>query len=872
MGIPIPIDVHRDGTAHAVQFDNGASPLWRDMGNKPALSLSNGLPILLLGLLIVLVYCGEAVPSTSLRAGPALRPDGVARASRPRYFEEQGQDALATKSEGNPDGHRDSPRPESRIETTPFLLPAITSHDKPALSAVEGSVALITVGAEEQWRLAVAAPIAARIRRHDKIPILLATAPEGRGVQTVLIKQLAPALNSCIVMAQGSDGLLGQVQGRCAIHVLPAASECGQAGLLAARSFWQSTNLVVVGAVADSEAVILGSTLACHLGVPFIPISGRENPRMLSDGLEALEVKRVLFATSGGDVNGSLVAFSNWNTEVLDTEAIQKRLIGAIGGEKIRNVILFRVPDQDADREAVAWLTPYLSLMRNAAVVPCLSSDPIAAEEKVGRLIDAYSLRPRTVTILAGYDSIEMITTTYGEEPNEYEVLVEPCSRPVQGRAADVGVGRIPCRDVWAASALIARGIAGDYVLNRTAPKVLMIANPSEEYGALPLCETVSRATAGEFKNFDIHTDEFYGVPCHDQAVRTAARGSQLIIYEGHITEFSLFENPAVYPDEDNYYSEQWESGRSGDFAETASDVPDPSSAGGPTDDNSAYASFSGPGAEDAREEVQFPEDQNNPDWKTREIHDQEVFNRLFPPMDPCHLDGAPLVILQSCHSLDDSASRILAAGAIGILGSATNIHSSSGSALVKAFCDGLLYRGQTAGEALREARNYLLCVSVLKAARGHKEQAKVLRVAYGFHLWGDPESGLFGGWSRTPKLKPVSAGFAGPDKIRIAVPKRRSTTWRTSKYFLRMFPGSEVAGIVKRLKDKDIRRITPIYFFRMPMPADAAPLQYAGIRQLNDTSVRAVFLADSFKRFLYVLYFPETEEAGQHFTLQFVK
>ena len=740
-------------------------------------------------------------------------------------------------------------------ETKPaFLLPAVTNDNKP--------VVLIMVGTEKEWQLAVAAPIAARIRRHNKIPILLATAREGRAIQTTLIKQLAPALNSGIAM--NFDGRLEHIQGYCAVHVLPKTSDCAQTGLLAAMSFWQSTNLVIVGAVDDSEAAILGSTLASHLGVPFIPISGRENPKMISDGLNALEIKRVIFVTSRGDFNTIPAGFSNYNTDVLGTDAIQKRLVGAIGGENIRNIILFRVPKEDADEEAASWLTPYLSLMRKAAVVSCLSSDPLAAEEKVERLIEAYSLKPRTATILADSELIEMISESYGIEPNEYQVLIEPCSRPAQGRAAGLGVGRIPCREVWAASTLIARGIAGDHVLHRAAPKVLMIANPSKEYGSLPLCETVSRATAQEFKNFRIHTDEFYGVPCHDQTIRSLAVGSQLIIYEGHITEFTLFENPSIYPDDENYYNEEWENGRSDDFIEVSDPISDPF-------DHPGEASFSEAETEDVCTYEQLPDERTDPDWRTEDIQDQEVYDRVNPPVDPCQLGGLPLIILQSCHSLDDSALQILTSGTVGVLGSATNVHSSSGSALVKAFCDGLLYRGETMGEALRDARNYLLCVSALKTARGHKEQAKVLRVAYGFHFWGDPESRLCNGLSPSPKIKPVSAEFIGPDKIRIVVPKRRLPTSRTSKYFLRMFPGSQVAGIVKRIKDKDIRRITPIYFFRLAMPKDAALERYTGIKKMGDTTVRAVFLLDSFKRFLYVLYFPE-KEAGQTFTLQFVE
>ncbi len=740
-------------------------------------------------------------------------------------------------------------------EKPAFLLSAVANHNK--------TVTLMTVDAKEQWQLAVAAPIAARIRHHKKIPILMATAPEGLAIQSTLMERLTPDLNSYIVM--DFDGFLKQVRGRCAVHVLPKASDCAQTALLAAMSFWQSADVLIVGAVDDPEAAILGSTLASHLSVPFVPISGRENPKMISEGLEILNVKRVVFVTSSGDFNTIPVGFSNYNTEVLSTNDIQKRLIKAIGQDKIRNIILFRVPEVDADDDAVSWLVPYLSLMRNSAVVSCSSSNPYAAEEKVGRFIETYSLKPRTATILADKDLIGMMTESYGTEPNEYEVLIEPCSRSAEDRATVLGVGRIPYRDIWAASTLIARGIAGDYVLHRAAPKVLMIANPSEEYGSLPLCETVSRATAQEFKNFRIHTDEFYGVPCHDPKIRNLALGSQLIIYEGHITEFSLFENPSIYPDDESYYGEEWGDGRSDDFVEVSDPVSDPSEYPGRT-------SYSEDETEDVRTYEQLRDDQSDPDERMEDIHDQEVYDRVNPPVDPCQLEGLPLIILQSCHSLDDSALQILRGGSVAVLGSATNIHSSSGSALVKAFCDGLLYRGETMGLTLRDARNYLLCVAALKTARGHKEQAKVLRVAYGFHLWGDPECKLFNGLSSSPRIKPVSADFIAPDKIRIVVPKRRLPTSRTEKYFLRMYPGSEVAGIVKRLKDKEIRRITPIYFFRLDMPKEAALGRYTGLKRLEDTTTRAVFLVDSFKRYLYILYFPEKEEAGQTFILQFME
>ena len=259
-------------------------------------------------------------------------------------------------------------------------------------------------------------------------------------------------------------------------------------------------------------------------------------------------------------------------------------------------------------------------------------------------------------------------------------------------------------------------------------------------------------------------------------------------------------------------------------------------------------------------------------DYETIEtdIHDQS--NESSQVTDPCKLEGIPLVAIQSCHSLDDTVLDILTSGAIGIIGSKTNIHSASGSSFVKAFCDGLLYRSDTIGEAMRDAKNYLLCVSALKKARGHTQYAKVERVAYSFHFWGDPELRIFSGLQNRQKIEPVSGTFTRPDKITVTIPNKRLPTSRTDKYFLRMFPGSEAAGILKRIKDKEIRRVAPIYFFRIPMAKGFEPSQYAGLKKADDTTIRAVFSVDSFRRFLYIVYFPEKEEKEEVFTLQFVK
>lgn len=750
----------------------------------------------------------------------------------------------------------------NQAEQLPEKTDAIVSLS-PVIAKQNEPLALITVSENERWLLATAAPIAAKIRQLKKTPILLALSPDPVPEQTRLLERLEPFVGSCIIMASEPNLYVGQIDDRYLKKTIPVTAEPLETGLFLAKSFWGKTEAVVISTMEDTEAVIHGSTLAAHLVVPFIVITGDEDADILSKKLFDLNVKKVLFATSDIDIGPESINFPEQKIEILDISAIQKRLTKEIGLANIRNIIVFRIPDEFTGDGASSWLAPYISVMRSAPVVSCYSSDPHITEENVEALIKTYSLKPRNVTILADYDSIGMINTTYATEVGDYEILIEPCSRPQDGMAVEMGVGRIPFRKLWSVSTLMARGLARDYILRNPKPKVLMMANPNTEYGPLPLCETISRATSKEFKNFRVRTDEFYGTSLYDPAIRNSILDSQLIIFEGHITDFTLFEDPSVYSDE-QYYADEWQENSREGFIEVTDLLYDQ------TEDSVDY-NFADNNLASVSANVQFSNEPVDPNCEIAEVNSQFFSNQIPQAIAPCQLDGVPLMILQSCHSLDDSALNILESGTVGVVGSVTNIHSASGSAFVKAFCDGLLYRPETIGEAMRDARNYLLCVSALKTARGHTQQAKVNKVAYGFHFWGDPEVRIFNDLPGSPKLQPVSIKFIAPDKIHIKAPQKRLRTSSTNDYFLRMFPGNEVAGIVKRLKDKDIRRVLPIYFFRIPMPQDFVSMKYTKLKEAEGVTNRAVFLADPFERFLYILYFPEKDKKEEELILQFV-
>jgi len=744
-----------------------------------------------------------------------------------------------------------------QIQKPTFLIPAIAKQNKP--------IALIVVNEDDEWLVAAAAPAAAKISLQNKTPILLKWESEDNPRQTKLLEQLARVSGFCTILSSDSTFILGQTQDNLTTYNIPIKSEPAEMSLFLAGHYWQKADSVVVTSRNDPEAVILGSALASHLYAPLIVISPKEQLNVLSEKLSSLGVVDIIYVTSKASLADAGIRFPAQKTEIINVEEAQRRLIEILGPANIQNIILFRVPDESSDEESVSWLAPYLSLIHRAALVPCQSSDPLAAESKLESVIRKYSLRPRTITILGDYEAVGLVTKTTGDDPNAYEISTELCPGLSQDQVAEMGVGRIPLRQLWAASTLIAYGVARNHILGQEQPNVLMIANPTPDYGALPLCETISRATANEFKNLRIQTNEFYNVSCNSPLIRNLVGDSQFIIFEGHISDFSLFEDRSYYGDEEDIYSYEYGNGQYEEYTDTSDFTENH------TEDDDDYSN-----GEDNSNGVEInsqePGGRVDSDYETIEtdVHDQP--DESSQVTDPCELEGMPLILIQSCHSLDDTVLDILTSGAVGIVGSKTNIHSASGSAFIKAFCDGLLYRSNTVGEAMRDAKNYLLCVGALKKARGHTQYAKAERVAYSFHLWGDPELRFYTGLQNSQRLKPVSGRFVEPDKISIKIPTRRLPTSRTEKYFLRMFPGSEAAGILKRLKGREIRRVAPIYFFRIPMPKGFEPTQYTGLKKSDDTTIRAVFFVDSFKRFLYIVYFPEKEEKEQVLTLRFIK
>ena len=735
---------------------------------------------------------------------------------------------------------------------------------------------LVIVPERCEWLISVAAPLTARLTRDGKVPALVALAWPPTEEAAKVLEQLSPT--RCLVLCPDAEPSLQNQFPGVEASILVTGNGPAEGALRVARRVWGETDEVVVASIREPAAMILGSTLAAHLRVPFIPLGSEEDTRSLRKAFSELGVKRALLVSAEKTLDARLENAPPRRVEALDAPSIERIVVEHVGASRVRNVILTRVPTPGEDNPSPAWMASYLSFVRGAPIVLCESADGKAAQAAVEKLIATHGLKPRSVSILAHYDSIGTIKVFDPENVGEEEVEIEPCSAPGKGGAAALAVGRIPCKGLSQASALIARGIVREKMFADKLPRVVMVASPKTEYTALPLCETISRATAQEFKNFGLHIDEFYRLPPTDDATLSAAEKAHLIVFEGHATDLVLFGSspfgvmPTYFDEGESWEYEYQPTDYYQPWSSTSPDyvTPEPEPEDG---ESSNYltpepepefdpASTNGQG-QDEESLLPLPETATNTEG---EAETETTAKKVK------ELDGLPVIVLQSCHSLEEiSAGEMFDLGAAALVGSASNVYSATGSAVAKAFCDGLLYRGDTVGEALRDARNYSFCLAKLKAMRGQKEQTKVYRSGLSFRLWGDPEVRAF--YRPLPKAKrqPVSARFAEThDGLVVSTAKQRLPESKTDEYIARLFPASQTAGIVKHLKNEPQRRLAPVYFFRLPASENFLSQKYNALGPQGYRDVRAAFLTDPFDRFIYVVYLPEKEKGGERIALKF--
>jgi hypothetical protein len=223
------------------------------------------------------------------------------------------------------------------------------------------------------------------------------------------------------------------------------------------------------------------------------------------------------------------------------------------------------------------------------------------------------------------------------------------------------------------------------------------------------------------------------------------------------------------------------------------------------------------------------------------------------------------LVFLQSCLALSESKSQpLLERGAICVLGSSTRTYSGTGGACSLAFFDALLYEGRTVGDALRQAKNFLLAYSLLKEKR-LGEDARLtganLRSAWAFSLWGDPTLKLPHPGVPEDALPHVRHQIHG-NTIAISLPTEAYEKATTSKYKAQMLPNERLAGLITKEMDEGKQRLVPFVFVEVRLPK-ASP----GARprlQSKVPSSRWVFCWDARRSCGYLLITPRTKDRDE--------
>ncbi len=737
--------------------------------------------------------------------------------------------------------------------------------------------------------LAMLTPVSAQLGKRDSPVLLSVSTPENQAATNRLIDQVGPdrVLLVCSDdMTHDADSVLPKGTSRL---TLPRDSL--QVGVFLAQKFWTKPQATVLVTNNDPATLVYASALAGHRRHPLLVVDDQVSTHSLNTALTQLGVKRVSVVAPSG------VPFPQWAAslpcpaELLQGDQAQAAVIKTLGPQAIRNVIVARAPDLDEQPLQSGWLAAYLSVARKSVIVLPTSQEVEITERMVQTVVSDYQLKPCTVTLLADYDGVveNEVVIPVGDET--LEIAVEPCSMAGAGGAADYGVGRIPYADAGNASLLIAWGLIREQLQFSRPGGLLMIANPNTDYGALPLAETVARFTEREYVNLKVPTITHFGIRPDMQQANIDAAAADLIIYQGHITDHQLFGSGQYWDEESGYMEQEYDD--SGDGYRDEYDTPQ---AQGETYDSPVAQTFNRVLGQIGLFETTTWQVVGSLDIATKVLSSTlldsqklQDSQQMTPESDESisaetwHLTGDPqamhpgdrasdtpilthhaLVFLQSCSSMHDDATQIaLASDACGVIGSVTSIHSASGSSFVKAWSDAVLYRDATAGQAMRDARNYFLLLVQLKKARGHTQQAKTMRVGLSFRLLGDPELRVLPGALDLPRYQPVSGGVT-PQGIGFQTPERTLKQVETDKYVVRAFPGSQTAGIVKRIKDKDYRRLMPLYYLRLPMPADGLPGHGYNLHRQGDTGTRAVYSTDTLGRYVYVIYFPQAIEKNE--------
>lgn len=793
-----------------------------------------------------------------------------------------------------------------------FLLLSLTySESMNSTVRKENFVDLIVTEDSSPWLIPIFTPVVAI---HEEHPILLSTnnrSEVDKVIEMISAKKCAYAGDEISYFEEVID-----------VKSFTEKTAVENAAKII-RHFWKRSEKLIFVTMKTPNAVIQASIMGAIYGVPVVPIdiaindseeSQAKYKKLLSGLLRDLQVEKTM-------IMGRVPL---WITRLKSSQRytsfeVNKSIITNYGGKKIRNVIISRMPRRRYLNDC-EWIAPYLSLMRRAPVYFTNSPFVHDLEANFATYVKKAKITPKTITLL-GSDS--RIYTKHIRIPvvddEDYEMAIEPFSLPRENRALNYGVGRIPFDDLEKSSLLIAKGFIHELLAKKMKAKVLLAANPSSE---LLLGETISRVTAEEFKNFNLNIKEYYSVNYDEEEIRKEVEDAQLVIYEGHVTDQTIFVPPGggndgfgffddengerrfaeepVVPyrgfesDDDNsqgynnnserHYRDDDDDDDDNDNGEYRYDNNNEYRYDDDNDNDYRYDRVNNNGGDDDDDDNN--NDGNNDSSNNDDNNNEQRYNDEYEDDWDNYghkkeykeqvLKGLPFVMLQSCNSLDQSmADYIFSCGGVGLIGTTTNVHSGSGSSILKAICDDILYRNLTVGEALGNARNYFLCLMKLKQHRKHKQIAKAKRVALSFRLWGDPELKILKISRKKKNRKPVISSFdVKNNTYTIETPVNWLPKCETTNYYSRMFHDAKVAGLVKSVKDKDQRRVMQLFFFKEKLPKDW--LKKNAVKSMftekYKDQIRTVFLPSEDDRYLYVLHFPNVVDKKQTIEFTFSK
>jgi hypothetical protein len=333
---------------------------------------------------------------------------------------------------------------------------------------------------------------------------------------------------------------------------------------LAARQlseiYSQPNSPVVLVHMNQPGPLIQASLFAATFSIPVIPFQSQAEAEALMDYVRHRNFKHVFLVTEAEPPKSSILAGPPVTR--LSPNQVDQLIIEKLGAQNVRNLIISNpLPEHQKGQYPdanLAYYAPYISLLRKAPLVLSTSNSGLAAAGTTRAFIKTHGLVPKTITLLGDYDMISTVKVDESLRDQIYDsdMMLEPLSNPLGKVTIPFGIGRLPFSKIDCLSMYYARLAELEKKLTVTPPRFTMIANlASDKRSKLMLAEAISRATVKELRNFKLKGTEFYGESPHNPLIWNTALKSDLIIYEGHIEEFTIIKK-GESPDKDTDHYE----------------------------------------------------------------------------------------------------------------------------------------------------------------------------------------------------------------------------------------------------------------------------------------------------------------------------